>query len=337
MRDTDFCPQDFSYATPGASRAIPVGGAPVALSIFADRAHLRGVLRDDAEAAGLVVTAMGPLADLLEGEARPLGDVVLVDCPQVDGASLAALARLDLRAARCDARLIVSTSVEALDEVFACMDQSDPILLVDPNRAERVIALGRALAVFSPARLRELSEDDRLMLLRLTEQVGQIAGQIERLTPGGTNGGDAAVKEAGPGAFRFADHASGRLIDGLGDLPAVRRRAARPPLPDARLVRKIIRQRQQRGRHFDAALFADPAWDMLLDLTAARVEHKRVSVTSLCIASGVPPTTALRWIGQMIDAGLFVRLCDDSDRRRAFIELTEKAVDAMARYFADVF
>lgn len=38
----------------------------------------------------------------------------------------------------------------------------------------------------------------------------------------------------------------------------------------------------------------------------------------------------------MIDAGLFLRVCDDTDRRRAFIELTETAVDAMARYFADV-
>ena len=75
---------------------------------------------------------------------------------------------------------------------------------------------------------------------------------------------------------------------------------------------------------------------MLLDLTAARAEHTRVSVTSLCIASGVPPTTALRWIGQMSEAGLFERIEDDSDRRRAFIALTEKAADAMARYFAEL-
>ena len=101
-------------------------------------------------------------------------------------------------------------------------------------------------------------------------------------------------------------------------------------------MRRIIRQRQQRVRFLDADLFADPAWDMLLDLIAARVERKRVSVTSLCIASGVPPTTALRWIGQMVEAGLFVRVCDDTDRRRAFIELTEKAVDAMARYFDEL-
>lgn len=75
---------------------------------------------------------------------------------------------------------------------------------------------------------------------------------------------------------------------------------------------------------------------MLLDLTAARVEHARVSVTSLCIASAVPPTTALRWIAQMTDAGLLERVEDDTDRRRAFIQLTDKAVDAMARYFDEL-
>src|SRR3546814_5777917 len=73
-------------------------------------------------------------------------------------------------------------------------------------------------------------------------------------------------------------------------------RPPRPSLPDPRLVRRIIHQRQLRARFFDPALFGDPAWDMLLDLTAARAEHNRVSVTSLCIASGVPLTTALRWI-----------------------------------------
>ena len=101
-------------------------------------------------------------------------------------------------------------------------------------------------------------------------------------------------------------------------------------------MRQIIRQRQLRARFFDGDLFADPAWDMLLDLTAARAEHLRVSVTSLCIASGVPPTTALRWIGQMVDAGLFQRVEDDTDRRRAFIALSDRAADAMARYFAEL-
>ena len=320
---------EVSYSAPAAA-AVPGYGMPVVLAIYVDRAYLRAVMRDDAEAAGLTVGHAGPLADLLDGGERPHADIVLVDCPQADAAALAALSELDTRAARRDLRLIVSTSVDALDEVFACMDQSAPVLLVDPSRAERVIALGQALAGLSRAKLRDLSESDLLMLLRLAEQIGQIAGQLGRLPSDGT------LKDA-DAAFRFAPADDGSLGGSLGDgLVAVRRHPARPRLPDPRLVRKIIRQRQARGRYFDAGLFADPAWDMLLDLTASRVEMKRISVSSLCIASGVPPTTALRWIGQMVEAGLFTRVCDDSDRRRAFIELTDKAVDAMAGYFAEI-
>lgn len=113
-------------------------------------------------------------------------------------------------------------------------------------------------------------------------------------------------------------------------------RNSEPPLPDPRLIRRIIRQRQLRARYFDGDLFGDPAWDMLLDLTAAAAEHTRVSVTSLCIASGVPPTTALRWIYQMIDAGLFRKTEDVADRRRAFISLTDRAIRLISSYFLEV-
>ena len=133
---------------------------------------------------------------------------------------------------------------------------------------------------------------------------------------------------ASPSAFRFSgkpDNSIDRLI-----------RATRPSLPDPRLVRRMIRHRQLRARFFDGELFADPALDMLLDLAAARAEHARVSVTSLCIASQVPPTTALRWIGQMTEAGMLERVEDDLDRRRAFVALTDSTADAMARYFQEI-
>ncbi|HKT85063.1 MAG TPA: MarR family transcriptional regulator [Novosphingobium sp.] len=321
MPATDVFEGDFSY---GASTGLS-GARSVSLSIFANRSHLRSALRDDAVGAGLRVLAAGPLQDLLDAPSRPLGDVALIDCPQVDARTVAALADLDQRAACCGTRLIVSTTIESLDPVFACMDQSMPTLLIDPNRAERVLALGRVLAEFPAARLRELSEDDRLMLLRLHEQINQISDRMERLVP-------RAQHEDPVSAFPFPAAAPSH------DAPRDRgiQRGARPPLPDAKLIRGLIRQRQLRARFFEGELFSDPAWDMLLDLTAARVEQKRVSVTSLCIASGVPPTTALRWIGQMVEAGLFFRVCDDSDRRRAFIELTDKAIGAMACYFAEL-
>ena len=71
---------------------------------------------------------------------------------------------------------------------------------------------------------------------------------------------------------------------------------------------------------------------MLLDLMAARVEGQAVAVSSLCIAAAVPPTTALRWIKTMTELGLLVRIADPNDRRRVFIELSPRAVSAMAAY-----
>lgn len=97
----------------------------------------------------------------------------------------------------------------------------------------------------------------------------------------------------------------------------------------AATVRSIIRGREARFQFFERALFADPAWDILLDLTAARLECKRVSVSSLCIAAGVPSTTALRWIKEMTAAGLLVRRSDPTDGRRIFIDLSDEAFAKM--------
>lgn len=113
-------------------------------------------------------------------------------------------------------------------------------------------------------------------------------------------------------------------------------RRPRAPLPDPRLLRTIIRQRRLRERYFESELFADPAWDMLLDLAAARAEHRRVSVTSLCSAAAVPQTTALRWITQMTQMGLVESQVDDADKRRRFVSLTANAASSVALYFDEM-
>ena len=112
--------------------------------------------------------------------------------------------------------------------------------------------------------------------------------------------------------------------------------AVEPVQVEAGDVRKAIRARRLRQRPFPDLLFEDPAWDMLLDLYAARLERAQVSVSSLCIAAAVPPSTALRWISKMTEDGLFVREPDPFDRRRAFMALSEMAVERMERYFASL-
>ena len=89
-------------------------------------------------------------------------------------------------------------------------------------------------------------------------------------------------------------------------------------------------------RFFADDLFADPAWDMLLDLLQAEIAQLRVPVSSLCIAASVPATTALRWLKSMTEQGLFVRRADPHDGRRVFVELAPAASAAMRRYFAEV-
>ncbi len=318
----------FAYEDGGAEAAV-LERLPFAVSIFADRPHVRAEIGEDIVGAGLRTGHCGELSVLFASDPIAIGEVVLVDCPQADEATLAALARLDLRIARCDAQLVVATSTDALDNVFACLTRSRAQILVSPTRAERIVALGGMLGRSAGSRLREMSEENRLALLRLTEQIEQVARQL---------GGMA-------GAPHSNATSAGASWAGLGEAPLEQTsaisakessRVGKAALPDPRLVRSILRQRQLRGRFFDPSLFGDPAWDILLDLTAARAEHARVSVSSLCIASGVPPTTALRWIGQMVDAGLLERQEDVTDRRRAFIALSDSAADAMARYFAEL-
>ncbi|MFA7587802.1 MAG: MarR family transcriptional regulator [Novosphingobium sp.] len=318
---------DFAYGSPASGRA-----GTLAVSILADHPQVRADLRADAEDAGFHIAGMATLAEAAEGDLPPLGEILLVDCPGTSGTALAALSRLDLVAQAAGRNLVVTTTMAALDDVFACADQSDPHVLVDAGSGDRLLALAQVGARAGSGGVRELSDGDRLALLRLTEQVGQIAARLDRLS--------APFTPAGPeGAFRFSPPvgAANDVRSGGADCGTIGLvRDERAALPDPRLVRRIIRQRQARARFFDGELFADPAWDMLLDLTAARAEQQRVSVTSLCIASGVPPTTALRWIGQMVEASLFRRVEDAQDRRRAFIALTDIAADGMARFFAEI-
>ena len=84
-------------------------------------------------------------------------------------------------------------------------------------------------------------------------------------------------------------------------------------------------------------LFADPAWDILLDLYAAKIEGRRISVSSACIASGVATSTALRWIGEMEGYGLVLKQPDPSDGRRTFLEIASRAAEEVERWLEATF
>lgn len=100
-------------------------------------------------------------------------------------------------------------------------------------------------------------------------------------------------------------------------------------------LRRLSWERRQRAAHMPAELFGEPCWDMLLALAADTAVGRRVSVTSLCLASHVPSSTALRHIDRLIEADLVERCADPADGRRVFVELTALGEAAMAAYLGN--
>ena len=101
----------------------------------------------------------------------------------------------------------------------------------------------------------------------------------------------------------------------------------------AEYVNAVLAARRRRRHFFDPQLFADPAWDILLEVYANEMAQTRISVSKLCYAAGVPATTALRWVNKLEKDGLLRRKDDPFDSRRSWIELTDAGSGAMRAYF----
>jgi hypothetical protein len=124
------------------------------------------------------------------------------------------------------------------------------------------------------------------------------------------------------------------------EVKAAERRRAPPSLGYsdeklAAIATSIYRTRQNRLHYFDPALFAEPAWDMLLDLFINKVRGARVSTTSLCIAAAAPQATGIRWIGLLEEHGLLRRYRAPDDARLMLIEITPRCYQLMRRCLGD--
>lgn len=96
----------------------------------------------------------------------------------------------------------------------------------------------------------------------------------------------------------------------------------------ADLVESVYRARRLRDEAFGpiAGQFREPTWDILLDLYLAAARGRPVSVSSACIGSGAPQTTAIRHLALLENAGLVVRSPNPMDNRAGIVTLTEEAI-----------
>lgn len=98
------------------------------------------------------------------------------------------------------------------------------------------------------------------------------------------------------------------------------------------LAREAYGARRRRASFFRGDLFGEPAWDMLLDLYAHTKLRTKISVSSVCIGSGAPMATALRYVALLTREGLIHRENDERDARRSWLTLTPKGLESMRDY-----
>lgn len=102
------------------------------------------------------------------------------------------------------------------------------------------------------------------------------------------------------------------------------------------LIRRVQKARRARASFFSEELFADPAWDILLELYACELAQRRVPLSKLSDAAAVPTTTLNRWLQKLEQDGLVARGSDPLHARRVWVKLTGSGASAMRRYFAAV-
>jgi DNA-binding MarR family transcriptional regulator len=291
------------------------------ISIFADSETGRVAAQSIAGHIGARVLFSGGLnAGVARLAEYPVGDAVFVDVAEDGGADFDVfLDRLDALGRIDRVPVLVNSAPELLDRVAARLNAPSVALMSQASPADWVATLAMFGTMFGGVRdpvLHDTMVDDSLRLQRLSDEVQRIARTLAEMV-GNEPPPLRGVSDAMIG-FR-AEPA--RFVDGVTNVTASE-------------VRSIIRLRRMRDRFFRSDLFADPAWDMLLDLMAARLERMRVAVSSLCIAAAVPPTTALRWIKTMSENGMFIRVADPEDGRRVFIELSDGAASAIGAYLS---
>lgn len=322
--------EDFSYASPLTSHSVPLTPRDdrASLLVIADQMDA-SALEPVAAAAGFRLLGLTALADApVRLDLQAQCDTVLVFCPAMTPLLERLLVQLETQAIQAGMAVILIAGWDTVELAFACLRSPHTQLLCDPDRVELAAALVAA-GERRPA-AGQVHEIDResARLQQLSEEVGRLARTLNALTE--------RTRVATP-SFDLGQRISDRPNDyiGMPALAPIGGEAVRTDTPaiTATQVRDLLRARRIRADFLPGDLFADPAWDMLLDLLAARLEHERVSVSSLCIAAAVPPTTALRWIRTLTDKGLVERQADPHDGRRIFIALANEAAEALTRWF----
>jgi DNA-binding MarR family transcriptional regulator len=78
-------------------------------------------------------------------------------------------------------------------------------------------------------------------------------------------------------------------------------------------IHSLLLARRARDALLGRDLFSDPAWDMLLELYAAKLAGRTMTLEQLALATETPPSTAARWLSALDERGLITSVGHSND------------------------
>jgi hypothetical protein len=297
-----------SYLSNNQNRANNFDPAPIL--IVGDTESARARARGTVALAGFRTAGAVSFAEAIERiSLQSAASALWVEIEEAGAEATAILDHVAADVAGGRYRAVVALGGDSLTAVEAYAFDRSIDIIIGAEESERIAALALAVSGLHQFSVNDAGTDKNAARLRqLSDEVSRIAATLARLSTGPTATSRPPESQI------------------LADAPEV----------SIETVRGVIRARRLRSRYFAEDMFADPAWDMLLDLLQAEISKLRVPVSSLCIAAAVPATTALRWLKTMVQEGLFIRSADPHDGRRVFVELAPATSQALRRYFADI-
>lgn len=141
----------------------------------------------------------------------------------------------------------------------------------------------------------------------------------------------------GPRSFSPQEHPPS--ASGWEQIEQVRAREAQGAVDEEslyQLVRATMKSRRLRRKYLPGSMFGEPAWEMLLALYIVDRRGARETISSLCLSSGAPASTALRWLDYLEQRNFAARRQSPTDRRVVYIDLTPSGRSHVEAYFAEV-
>jgi DNA-binding NarL/FixJ family response regulator/predicted transcriptional regulator len=292
----------------GRAAATDPEAESTALLLIADprkRAHLHALLTRN----GCPCVATRDRESALSHVCADLSiGVVIAETAGPDGTDHSIIGELRQRSLRPLAAILLVP--EPSYQLLRQIAQSGPadILPRMPSDEELLAAVRAALGWYQRSlHMGGLSQNVLRMLAQIESQLGRLATEIPPKAAG-----EPQKTETAP--------VTAAIAPAGGDKPAL----------DRETLKAVMRVHSTKARLLGNGLMDDAAWVMLLDLLLMHLENKPLAVTALCVSSGVPVTTALRRLDQLIGKGLALKTPDYADRRRLLVSITPKGIECVS-------